>query len=345
MHQIRYFLAVSETLNLTKAAERCNVAQPSLTRAIKALETELGGELLRRERALSHLTELGQRMLPMLRQCYETALAAKMVAASIKKGEAAPLSVAISRTVALRPFTGVLRELSRAFPGLQLQLRRGTAAEVAEHLKSGTAELAIAGPLDEAWSRLDAFPLFEEPLELVVNQAHRLAGRNRAEFKDLASETILINIDCEMAEEVKASLEANGIRDTATHQVATQEDLLALLDANLGVAIIPLGASDANGFCRIPLRQLDLVRRVSVYAVAGRRREIACATLLNLLRAGDWGADTTTVRQRRAHRRRNARSATYSKTPSSTVETCRLLWLTVCWPLPTRYDAWARISP
>jgi DNA-binding transcriptional LysR family regulator len=96
MHHIRYFLAVSETLNLTKAAERCNVAQPALSRAIQALETELGGELLRRERALSHLTELGQRMLPMLRQCYETAHAAKMVAASIRKGEAANSDLAHS---------------------------------------------------------------------------------------------------------------------------------------------------------------------------------------------------------------------------------------------------------
>jgi DNA-binding transcriptional LysR family regulator len=86
MHQIRYFLAVSETLNLTKAAERCNVAQPSLTRAIKALEAELGGELIRRERNLSHLTELGQRVLPMLRQCYETAVSAKSVAASMRNG-------------------------------------------------------------------------------------------------------------------------------------------------------------------------------------------------------------------------------------------------------------------
>jgi DNA-binding transcriptional LysR family regulator len=72
MHHIRYFLALSETLNLTKAAERCNVSQPALSRAIKVLETELGGELLRRERTVSHLTELGRRMLPMLRQCYET---------------------------------------------------------------------------------------------------------------------------------------------------------------------------------------------------------------------------------------------------------------------------------
>ena len=144
MHHIRYFLAVAETLNLTKAAERCNVTQPALTRAIKALEGELGGELLRRERALSHLTELGQRMFPMLRNCYETALAAKLLAASIAKSETAPLTVAISHTVPLGRFGPLLRELSRALPGLQLTLRRGSGQEVAECLRSGTAELAIA---------------------------------------------------------------------------------------------------------------------------------------------------------------------------------------------------------
>jgi DNA-binding transcriptional LysR family regulator len=218
MHHIRYFLAVSETLNLTKAAERCNVAQPALSRAIQALESELGGELLRRERALSHLTELGQRMLPMLRQCYETAHAAKMVAASIKNREAAPLSIAVSHTVALNRFTTTLRELSRAFPSLQLKMYRGSGSEIAEFLKSGTVELAIAGPLGETWSRLDELPLFEEPFSFVVSRTHR-----------------------------------------------------------------------------------NLVRKVSVYTVAGRHRAIACATLFNTLRAADWGFDTRTKQQRRAY--------------------------------------------
>src|SRR3546814_16932249 len=78
---------------------------------------------------------------------------------------------------------------------------------------------------------------------LVVNRTHRLADRSRVEFSDLASDTLLINTECEMVEELKACLEANDIVDTATHQVATPEDLLALLDATLGVAIIPDGAS------------------------------------------------------------------------------------------------------
>jgi DNA-binding transcriptional LysR family regulator len=289
MHQIRYFLAVGETLNLTKAAERCNVAQPSLTRAIKALETELGGELLRRERALSHLTELGQRMLPMLRQCYEAALTAKTVAASIKTGDIAPLTVAVSRAVALSPFAPMLRELSRALPGLQLRLRRGSTGEVAEGLKAGSVELAIAGPFAEAWSRLDAFPLFEEPFDLFVSQSHRLAGRNSVEFEDLASETLLVNTGCEMAEQLGARLAANGIVDTAAHQAATQEDLLTLVKANVGVAVIPAGV-EMSGLRRIELKELDLTRVVSAYVVAGRRRSVACATLLNMLRAADWSS-------------------------------------------------------
>jgi DNA-binding transcriptional LysR family regulator len=301
MHQIRYFLAVSETLNWTRAAERCNVAQPSLTRAIKALESELGSELFRRERALSHLTELGHRILPMLRQCYETAITAKMVAASIRRGEAAPLTAAISETVPLEPFIPTLRELSRALPGLQLSLRRGSSAEVAEYLKSGTAELVIAGPLDETWSRLNAFPLFDEPFELVVSRAHRLAGSNTVEFKDLASETLLINPGCEMADELKARLETHGILEPGTYRVVAREDLLALLRADLGVAIIPVGAVKESALCRIPLKQLNLARKVSVYTVAGRHRAIACATLINLLRAADWSFDMVPKQQRRAH--------------------------------------------
>ena len=70
MHQVRYFLAVTRTLNFTRAADECNVTQPSLTRAIKQLEAELGGDLFRRERPAAQLTELGQRMHPLLRQCY-----------------------------------------------------------------------------------------------------------------------------------------------------------------------------------------------------------------------------------------------------------------------------------
>lgn len=291
MHQIRYFLALSETLNFTKAAEQCNVAQPSLTRAIHSLEIELGGELLRRERSLSHLTELGERMVPLMRQCYDTAIAAKTVAQSMKKGETAPLALAISHTIDISLLAPILRELARAFPGLQLKLRRGSAQAVGEALKSGEVELAIAGPLGEAWARLDTHPLFDEPFDLFVARKHKLAARKSAEFADLASETMLVNAECDLAESFIASLRTKGIADTRAHRVANQDDLLALLEANFGIAVIPLGAAQSAAVSQVPLNGLDLARTVSIYSVAGRKRSTACATLLNMLRAADWGFD------------------------------------------------------
>ena len=74
MHQVQYFLAVARALNFTRAAEECHVVQPSLTRAIRQLEGELGGDLFRRDRPHAQITDLGERMLPLLRQCYESAL-------------------------------------------------------------------------------------------------------------------------------------------------------------------------------------------------------------------------------------------------------------------------------
>src|SRR5262245_42539137 len=99
MHQVRYFLAVARTLNFTRAAEECNVAQPSLTRAIKQLEGELGGDLFRRERPAAQLTELGQRMLPLLKQCYDSAIGARTLASSLRSGDVGSLRLGLSHGV------------------------------------------------------------------------------------------------------------------------------------------------------------------------------------------------------------------------------------------------------
>lgn len=99
--QIRYFLAVAQTLNFTRAAEERHVAQPSLTRAVKLLEAELGSDLFRRERNLTYLTDFGQRMLPLMRQCLECMTSAKRLAEEMKSGTVAPLTIALSRSVAI----------------------------------------------------------------------------------------------------------------------------------------------------------------------------------------------------------------------------------------------------
>src|SRR5690349_10492157 len=112
MHQIRYFLAVSQTLNFTRAAEQCHVAQPSLTRAIKQLEEELGGLLFRRERGLTHVTELGMQLLPALQRCYDSALKAKIEAKTYGKVGGSCLNIGLSPGASLDVLSDHIRQAS-----------------------------------------------------------------------------------------------------------------------------------------------------------------------------------------------------------------------------------------
>src|SRR6516164_10413760 len=122
MQQVRYFLATASELDFTRAAERCNVTQPSLIRAIRHLEDELGGDLFRRERPQAQLTELGQRMHPLLKECYESALGARSLAAAIKSGEIGSLKLALSRALNLDLLTPHFAELSRLFNRTEVKL-------------------------------------------------------------------------------------------------------------------------------------------------------------------------------------------------------------------------------
>src|SRR5215468_6759504 len=288
MHQVRYFLAAVSELNFTKAADRCNVSQPSLTRAIKQLEAELGGDLFRRERPQAQLTELGERMLPLLKQCYDSALGARSLASAIKGGEVGSLRLALSRTVGLDLLTRYFSELTRMFAGLEMKLLRGTAADVVELLKKGDAELAIAGTIDETWERLDKWPLFTERFQLLVNRKHPLAERSQINIGDLKGQQFLRRSYCEDAAQTSALLRGHSIEVERGHDVTTDEDLRILIEADFGVAFAPRSMQTPAALAKVPVSAIELSRTVYVYGVAGRQRTAVAAAMLKMLRAADW---------------------------------------------------------
>lgn len=295
MHQIRYFLAVSRTLNFTRAAEDCHVAQPSLTRAIKLLEAELGGDLFRRERNLTHLTEFGKRMLPLLGQCYESALAAKTLATSIRSGSLVSLTLALSHTVSMALLIPALTELLRLFPQLELRFLRGTAAEIAEHLKKGDAALAVAGPLGESWERLDTWPLFSEAMEIVVSDANGPAPDEPVSLRELSRNRLLYRPYCEMAGLVDEHLLEGQVSWNDRYEVVSEQDLLHLVRSGLGVGILPKSTASGaeEGLRWLHVDGFEIQRTISLYGVSGRERSAPAAALLKLLRARDWSAEVS----------------------------------------------------
>jgi len=287
MHQVRYFLAVARMLNFTRAADECNVSQPSLTRAIKQLEAELGGDLLRRERP-TQLTELGQRMHPLLKQCYEAAAGARSLASAFKSGEVGALRIALTHSVDLSLLIPFLNQIKRQFNRLELRFLRGDSREVAEMLKKGEAELGIAAELDESWGRLDSWPLFTEDFRLVLSKDHRLAKRDGIALEDLQSEQWLSRNYCEHAGRLSASLREHGLNCEHRHQISSERDLIELLDAEVGVAVIPVTSPIPPTLKRTTVDGLDARRTVHLYGVAGRERTAVASAVMRMLRGADW---------------------------------------------------------
>lgn len=287
MHQIRYFLAVAETLNFTRAAEECHVAQPSLSRAIQKLEEELGGDLFRRERGRTHLTELGRGMHPLLRQAFDSANAAKEQAANFGSASHAPLRIGLSRTVQLGLIAPMLGELAKAYPGLELHFAREAAGEILKLLEAGEIELAIAAESQAIWDRLDHWRLFEEEFMLLAPPDWR---QSPVAFASLDEVSIIARPYCETLALRRATRGAADEDPLYRHEVSSDEDAASLVAGGLGVAIMPESSARLLAGSVLAIDGFEQFREVRVYGVAGRRRSPGASGLLNLLRAADWSA-------------------------------------------------------
>ena len=162
MHQVRYFLTLCQELNFTRAAEKCNVAQPALTRAIKLLEDEFGGLLFHRERARTHLSELGQAVRPYLEEVQRQSQQAKRLATSFIELKGTPLKLGITCTIGPSNFVGLLTNLQAQYPGIELQIMDAGASDLQGRLLDGGLEAAIYCWPDQIDERLHYLPLFRD---------------------------------------------------------------------------------------------------------------------------------------------------------------------------------------
>ncbi len=288
LHQIRYLLALSKSLNFTRAAEECHVSQPALSRAISQLEAELGGEMFRRERSLTHITDLGQSVLPALRQCYEASNLAKSLAREYLKEGHAPLNIALSRSIEIEFLSTLLSEVTSAFPKIEIRISRGHPQEIVEKLRNGEAEIAIAGPLPDDWERLEGKMLYEQRFGLLLNRDHRLAQQNEIQVLDLKDERLLSRPYCSLTDMLLEKLKELGAPDMVKHEVPQIDDIPDLVQANFGVGIWPSARKLKGNLAVNHLHGVDMIRWIQVYTVFGRQHSAAAKTLTGLLRAKDW---------------------------------------------------------
>lgn len=289
MHQVRYFLAVAKERNFSRAAESCKVAQPSLSRAIKSLEAELGGLLFHRERHRSHLTELGQMVLPHLESVYNSAADAKRLSRDLARMTKVPLRLGIMSTISPDEIVDLIAALKTQYQGLELQLCDASALELKKRLLTGDLETIIyAQPGAEAHERTHVMPLFHERMVLAVHRGHRLANATEFPVSEMNGESYIHRTNCEFAGYADAILSAKGVTCTPTYWSERDDWTMAMVAAGLGFAFMPAHAVKHPGVVGIPLVDPEFWRQVELVTVRGRRYSPGMGALVREAMRKQW---------------------------------------------------------
>ena len=292
LHQIRYFLALCEELNFTRAAERCQVAQSSLTRAIKALEQELGGALFNRERANTHLSKLGQKVRPFLDQAYGHVEGARRQAQDFLRLQASSLRLGVMCTIAPGQLVALVAALRTRHPGIALHVVDAAARALQDKLLAGELDVAIyALPELAGDDRLNHLPLYREPFVAVVADTHRFARRDAIRAQELAAEPCLRRAHCES--EVGEAFGASAF------QSDRDDWILGMAAAGLGYALMPALSAGHPGATALRLIEPEIVREIALVTVRGRPDTPAVGALVHEVMRLRWTPDSAADARRR----------------------------------------------
>lgn len=186
LRKIRYFMAVARELNFGRAAAELHIAQPVLSRQIRALEAELGVRLFVRDRRRTELTPAGEALFADAAPVLAGAEALRRRVGRAARGTD-------SFTVAFMPgliVTGAVRALMAAHPRLRVEVLRTSWDDQVEVLRDGRADVScVRLPVDRRGLKVTS--LFDEPRVAVLPAGHRLASKDEIHFADLAEETLL----------------------------------------------------------------------------------------------------------------------------------------------------------
>jgi len=283
MHQLRYFLAVVEEKNFTRAAERCHVSQPSLSAQIIKLEDELGDRLFNRLGRRIELTMAGSFFEKRARNIL---MEADNALKEIQEGARDPrgtLPIGVTPSVSPKLLSPVLRACQDRYPNLKIQVNENLRRALIENLVNGDLEVVISSYSGKA-ANVIAEPILQESLNLVVPSKHPLAAKESISLRELKNERlILIGESATLGEKVIEFFELNDFVPDIAGLCSQVNTAKALVHCGLGLAILPETAwEDVSPFDVVfkPLESAKMSRLL--FALTHERRYLSSGASLFL---------------------------------------------------------------
>ncbi|MEO6244844.1 MAG: LysR family transcriptional regulator [Opitutaceae bacterium] len=283
LHQLRYFVAIAETGNFTRASERNHVSQPSLSQQIQKLETEIGHKLFHRLGRKAVLTEAGTAFLERARRIlFEVENATKEL--GDKRGLGRRITVGAVQTVMPYLITPLIAKLRNEHPNLLIGAREDFRGSLLRAVIEGDVDLAVV-PQPVKDHRISIEPLFTEPLLLVVGRSHRIASRSEISVADLVEETFVsLGDSSSLAAQIQAFFGDLQFRPNIAFRCAQVATLKQIVASGLGISLLPELARQADDhesltYLRLtgsePRRELVVIRHLQRYQSRGAEQFLA----------------------------------------------------------------------
>jgi DNA-binding transcriptional LysR family regulator len=283
LRHLRYFIAVAEQLNFSRAAARLHIAQPPLSRQVRQLEDDIGIQLLARTKRRVELTNAGRVFLEEARKLILQAEHATEVARRAQKGESGIIKIGIAS--GLGGVVGrIVVEHCRRFPEVEVECRDVFSTMQNEALRKHEIDVGfLRPPVDQL--NLNFQMLFEEKFVVVLPKTHPLAKRRSLRFKDIAEEPLIIfnrNISSGLYERILDLYRKRGYNPhlTVTHAEAHEEGGTIMVASGKGI-YIGVGAIVTRSVSGVEVSAVHLNERdarIEVYA-AWRKEEESAAVV------------------------------------------------------------------
>lgn len=240
LQQLKYLVAVADTLSFSRAAAMCNVSQPTLSVQLKELEAKLGARLVERTRSRVIVTQLG----------VEVVRRARMISAEIEdikeiarredpNAPPALLQLGVVQTVGAYALSVAMPELQSCFPDMRFWVREEREDVLLRQLVEGVHDLVLLAD-EQSRPDLESHHLIAEPLHVVLPVKHPLARKTLISPRDLAGETILtMERGKRLHGDIVTLCKAVGARQASDYEGTTLDTLRQMVAVGMGLTLLP----------------------------------------------------------------------------------------------------------
>lgn len=294
-NQIRYFLALANTLNFTRAAEQCYVSQPALTQAIKRMEQELGGELIHRDGQHNELTDLGKSLHRHFEQIDHTRHLVQATAKAVNAGEIAELNIGIMCTIGPEVLAAMLETFQMQHPMISLVLHDVTLSAIPELLLSGAISGAFCARHDTRNENLDYIDLFEEPMVVAFPHGHEFSKLNTVPLRAIAEHHYVERLYCEFRDEFMDYFKEQGLDLNVVFSSQREDWIQSLVRDGVGISTIPKYSLISPELEYKEIVDPALTRKVEFAFLDQENASPALGTLIENVRSHNWPGNDTSL--------------------------------------------------